>query len=187
MQAAGGIATGVFVDSVLSEVEHIASHSGARFALVNDQEQADKFLELRAKLPAIERIIYWDPKGLKNYDEPCLISFNDVLRAGARYEETHPGLFEANLAKIAPDDIACIYYTSGTTGLPKGALLSHRALVTTAGAFLDRFQLTEKDDLISNFPAAWVGDSFFATVPHLLSGCAPQFSGRTRDHCRGHA
>ncbi len=175
VQAAGGIATGIFVDSVLTEVEHIASHSGARFALVNDQEQADKFLELREKLPGIERIIYWDPKGLKNYDEPLLLSFNDVLKAGAEYEKSHPGLFEENISKIKPDDIAFIYYTSGTTGLPKGARLSHRALITTAGAFLDRFPLTEKDDLISNFPAAWVGDSFFATVPHLLSGARLNF------------
>jgi long-chain acyl-CoA synthetase len=175
VQAAGGIATGIFVDSVLTEVEHIASHSGARFALVNDQEQADKFLELREKLPGIERIIYWDPKGLKNYDEPLLLSFSDVLKAGAEYEKSHPGLFEENISKIKPDDIAFIYYTSGTTGLPKGARLSHRALVTTAGAFLDRFPLTEKDDLISNFPAAWVGDSFFATVPHILSGARLNF------------
>jgi len=175
VQAAGGIATGIFVDSVPAEVEHIASHSGARFALVNDQEQADKFLELRGKLPSIERIIYWDPKGLKNYDEPVLISFSDILKAGARYEESHPGLFEENLAKLTPDDIAFIYYTSGTTGLPKGACLSHRALISTASSFLERFPFTESDDLISNFPAAWVGDSFFATVPHLLSGARLNF------------
>ena len=175
VQTAGGIATGIFVDSVPSEVEHIANHSGARFALVNDQEQADKFLELRAKLPGIERIIYWDAKGLKNYDEQVLISFSDVLKLGIEYDQNHPGLFEDNLSKLSPDDIAFIYYTSGTTGLPKGALLSHRALITTAGAFLDRFPLTEKDDLVSNFPAAWVGDSFFATVPHLLSGARLNF------------
>jgi len=175
VQSAGGIATGIFVDSVLAEVEHIASHSGARFALVNDQEQADKFLELRDKLPGIERIIYWDPKGLKNYDDPILMPFSDVLKAGMAYEETHRGLFEEKINNINPDDIAFIYYTSGTTGLPKGARLSHRALITTAGAFLDRFPLTEKDDLISNFPAAWVGDSFFATVPHILSGARLNF------------
>ncbi len=175
VQAAGGIVTGIFVDSVPSEVEHIATHSGARFALVNDQEQVDKFLELQSRLPNIERIIYWEAKGLKNYDEPLLISFSEVLQAGTEYERNHPGLFEANISKINPDDIAFIYYTSGTTGLPKGARLSHRSLITTAEAFLDRFPLTEADDLISNFPAAWVGDSFFATVPHLLSGARLNF------------
>jgi long-chain acyl-CoA synthetase len=175
VQAAGGIATGIFVDSVLSEVQHIANHSGARFALVNDQEQVDKFLELRSTLPCVERIIYWDSKGLKHYDEPGLISFRDVLKLGEEFEQKHPNLFEDNISKLGPDDVAFIYYTSGTTGLPKGARLSHRALITTAKAFLDRFPLTEKDDLISNFPAAWVGDSFFATIPHILSGARLNF------------
>lgn len=175
VQAAGGITTGVFVDSVPSEVEHIASHSGARFALVNDQEQTDKFLELKSKLPHIERIIYWDPKGLKNYDDPSLISFSQVMRAGRECDQNHPDLFADNVARGQGDDVAFIYYTSGTTGLPKGACLSHRALIQTARSFLDRFALTEKDDLISNFPAAWVGDSYFATIPHLLSGARLNF------------
>ncbi len=175
VQAAGGIATGIFVDSVPSEVEHIASHSGARFALVNDQEQADKFLELKSKLPRIERIIYWDPKGLKNYDDPSLISFAQVARLGQECDRANPNLFAENVARGREDDTAFIYYTSGTTGLPKGACLSHRALIKTAQSFLGRFAFTQKDDLISNFPAAWVGDSYFATIPHLLSGARLNF------------
>jgi long-chain acyl-CoA synthetase len=174
-QAAGAVTTGIFVDSVPTEVEHIASHSEARFALVNDQEQADKFLDLKAKLPRIEHVIYWDPKGLKNYDDPSLVSFSQVLCLGKEYETNHPGVFETNVARGHGDDIAFIYYTSGTTGLPKGACLSHRALIKTARSFLDRFILTEKDNLISNFPAAWVGDSYFATIPHLLSGARLNF------------
>jgi long-chain acyl-CoA synthetase len=174
-QAAGGIATGIFVDSVPSEVEHIASHSDARFALVNDQEQTDKFLELKPKLPRIERVIYWDSKGLKNYEDSSLISFRQVVCMGKEYEKTHPRAFEENVGKGNESDTAFIFYTSGTTGLPKGACLSHRALIKTGRSFLDRFPLTDKDDLISNFPAAWVGDSYFATVPHLLSGARLNF------------
>ncbi|MFC1846618.1 AMP-binding protein [Chloroflexota bacterium] len=169
-QSAGGIGTGIFVDSIPSEVEHIAKHSNARFAIVNDQEQTDKFLEIRDNLPELEKVIYWDPKGLKHYDDPILISFDEVIKLGRQYGESHPQLFEQNVEKVAPDDVAFIYYTSGTTGLPKGACLTHRSLIRTARAFIDRFPLSEKDDLMSNFPAAWVGDSFFATVPHLLTG-----------------
>ena len=73
------------------------------------------------------------------------------------------------------DDTAFIYYTSGTTGLPKGAMLTHRALITTARGFVNRYPLNENDNLISNFPAAWVGDSFFATIPHLLTGARLNF------------
>ncbi|MBI4333412.1 MAG: AMP-binding protein [Chloroflexi bacterium] len=175
VQAAGGIATGAFVDSVPSEVKYIATHSGARFAIVNDQEQSDKFLAVKDELPGLQKIIYWDPKGLRNYDDPLLISFDRVIAAGKEYAAGHPGLFERNVEAGKVDDIAFIYYTSGTTGLPKGAVLTHRALITTAQGFVSRYPLNENDDLISNFPAAWVGDSYFATIPHLLTGAKLNF------------
>ena len=174
-QAAGGIATGIFVDSIPSEVKYIAEHSDSKFAIVNDQEQTDKFLEIKGELPLLKKVIYWDPKGLRNYDDPILISYAEVITLGKEYEETHPGLFEQNVDKGRSNDTAFIYYTSGTTGLPKGAELSHRALINIARGFVGRFPLDESDDLISSFPAAWVGDSFFATIPHLLTGARLNF------------
>jgi len=174
-QAAGGIVTGIFVDSIPSEVKYIAEHSDAKFAIANDQEQTDKFLQIKDELPSLKKVIYWDPKGLRHYDDPILLSFAEVIRLGKKYEQAHPGLFEQNVEKGKGDDTAFIYYTSGTTGLPKGATLTHQALINTARAFVDRYPLGENDDLISNFPAAWVGDSFFATIPHLLSGARLNF------------
>ena len=175
VQAAGGIATGIFVDSIPSEVKYVAEHSDAKFAIVNDQEQTDKFLEIKGELPLLKKVIYWDPKGLRNYEDPMLISFNEVIELGKEYDKTHPDLFERNVDAGKGDDIAFIYYTSGTTGLPKGAVLTHRALITTAQGFVSRYPLDETDNLISNFPAAWVGDSFFATIPHLLTGARLNF------------
>jgi long-chain acyl-CoA synthetase len=175
VQAAGGIATGIYVDSVPSEVKYTTTHSDAKFAVVNDQEQTDKFLEIKGELPLLKKIIYWDSKGLRNYDDPILASFDEVIKLGKEYEKKHPGLFEKNVEAGKGDDIAFIYYTSGTTGLPKGAVLTHRALITTAQGFIDRYPLNENDNLISNFPAAWVGDSFFATIPHLLTGAMLNF------------
>ncbi len=174
-QAAGGIATGIYVDSIPSEVKYVAEHSDAKFAIVNDQEQTDKFLEIKDELPLLKKVIYWDPKGLRNYDDPILASFDEVVGLGKAYDKEHPGLFEENVAAGNGDDVACIYYTSGTTGLPKGAILTHRALITTAQGFVSRYPMDETDDLISNFPAAWVGDSFFATIPHLLTGARLNF------------
>jgi long-chain acyl-CoA synthetase len=175
VQAAGGIVTGIYVDSIPSEVRYIAEHSDAKFTIVNDQEQTDKLLEIRSELPLLKKVIFWDPKGLRNYDDPILISFDDVMALGREYEKPHPGIFEKNVDEGKGDDVAFIYYTSGTTGLPKGAILTHRALITTARGFIDRYPMDENDDLISNFPAAWVGDSFFATIPHLLTGARLNF------------
>jgi long-chain acyl-CoA synthetase len=174
-QAAGGIATGIYVDSIPSEVKYVAEHADAKFAIVNDQEQTDKFLEIKNELPRLKKVIYWDPKGLRDYDDPILISLSEVMARGRDYEKAHPGLFESNVEAGSGDDTAFIYYTSGTTGLPKGAILTHRALITTARGFVDRYPLGEDDNLISNFPAAWVGDSFFATIPHLLTGAKLNF------------
>jgi long-chain acyl-CoA synthetase len=169
VQVAGGIPTGIFVDSIPSEVKYIAEHSGSVIAIVNDQEQVDKFLEIRSELPLLRKIIYWDPKGLKNYEDTVLISFDDVIALGKKYEASNPDLFETNIKRITENDPAFIYYTSGTTGLPKGAILTHKALINTAKGFINVYPLTENSNLVSNFPAAWVGDSFFSSIPHLLT------------------
>jgi long-chain acyl-CoA synthetase len=174
-QSAGGIATGIFVDAIPSEVKYVASHCHAKFAVVNDQEQSDKFLEIKSELPLLQKVIYWDPKGMKNYDDPILTSFAEVLDLGREYEGKHPDLFEHNMEKSKGDDIAFIYYTSGTTGLPKGAMMTHNSLIKTAQAFVSRYPLDKHDDLVSSFPPAWVGDSYFATIPHLLTGARLNF------------
>jgi long-chain acyl-CoA synthetase len=175
VQSAGGIPTGVYVDCIPSEVKYIATHADAKYAIVNDQEQTDKFLEIKDELPLLKKIIYWDPKGLRNYDDPALISFSDVTGLGKEYEKSHPGLFDENVSRGKASQTAFIYYTSGTTGLPKGAITTHQALITTATDFVMRYPLTQKDNLISNFPAAWVGDSYFGTIPHLLTGAVLNF------------
>ena len=174
-QAAGGIATGIFVDSTPSEVKYIATHSGAKFAIVADQEQTDKLLEIKGELPLLEKVIYWNPKGLKNYDDPILVSFTEVVKVGRRYEELVPGRFEENIARQKGEDVAFIYYTSGTTDLPKGVILTHRALINSAQKFTSRYPLDEDDDLMSSLPAAWVGDNFFTTLPHLITGVRLNF------------
>lgn len=175
-QAAGGIATGAFVDSIPSELKYIAGHSGASIAVVNDQEQTDKFLEICSDLPLLRKIIYWDSKGLNNYDVPILMSFQKVIEEGRIFEQANPEIFEKNLGYCQPDDAAFIYYTSGTTGLPKGAILTHKALIQTARSFVNIYPLYESDDLVSNFPAAWVGDSYFATIPHIITGARLNFA-----------
>ena len=184
-QAAGGVATGIPADSVPSEVEHIASHSGARFAIVNDQEQAVKFLEIKDKLPALKKVIYWDPEGLESYSDPILIGFPQVIRLGMEYEEANPDLFDQNVEKGKGTDIAFIYYVSETTGSPKGARLSHRSLISTAVGVISRCPIDQNDNLVSSFPPACVGDSFFTTIPHLLTGARLDFPAKSETGTEG--
>ena len=175
VQAAGGIPTGIFIDSTPSEVKNIAIHAGAKFAIVKDRKQIDKFLEIKNDLPALKKIIYWYSKGINNSDDPMLISFNNLVKLGKEYAETHPQLYEQNIEMGNSDDIAFIYYTSGTNGLPKGIKWSYRALFNNANNSIVRYPVTDKDIMVSYFPAAWIGDNFFATIPHLLTGAVLNF------------
>lgn len=168
IQAAGAWPAGIFVDMVPSEVKFITEHSDSRFAVANDQEQVDKFLAVKDELPKLEKVIYWDPRGLKNYDDPLLLSFKQVLELGREYEKLHPGLFEENVAKQKGEDIAQVYYTSGTSGVPKAALVSHRALIASGIGFLQFNPVRPSDEFVSHFPAAWIGEGMFATTAHLL-------------------
>jgi acyl-CoA synthetase (AMP-forming)/AMP-acid ligase II len=103
--------------------------SDSTFVVAHDQEQVDKLLQIKDDLPLVKKVIYWDPKGLWNYDDPILISFPDLIQLGKEYEKNHPGLFEEYIENGKGEEIALICYTSGTTGLPKGAMISHRGLV----------------------------------------------------------
>ena len=133
VQAVGAVATGTYVDSAPSELKYIMEHSGASFAIANDQEQVDKFLQIKDELGSLKKVVYWDSKGLRNYNDPLLISFEEVTKKGEERDKENPLEFDNLVSGLSSDDTAFIYYTSGTTGLPKGALLTHRALIRTAG------------------------------------------------------
>ena len=174
-QAAGGIPVILFSDAIPSEIEYIANHCEAKFAVAEDQEQVDKFLSSKDKIPSLKKIIYWDPKGLARYDDPILLNLREVIKLGQEYEAAHPGLFEQSIEQGKGSDVAALYYTSGTTGLAKGVVLTHNALLGSGQAFLDLVPLDSDDRLFSLFPAAWIGDPFFSTVPHLITGAVLAF------------
>lgn len=176
VQAARGIVVGVYVDMDFSEIKHIAGHCQCKFAVVTGQEPVDKFLKIKKELPGLKKVIYWNPKGLRNYRDPLLINFDDVLELGKHYESAHPKAFDENVGRGTGEDIAAIYHTSGTDGLPKAGMISYRALINSGKAFLEYNPATNKDNLLSYIPAAWIGQGIFATAAHLLNGVVLNFA-----------
>jgi long-chain acyl-CoA synthetase len=169
IMAAGGVAVGMYADSIPSELKHIAENSDSKFVIADDQEQVDKMLGIKDELPQLRKIIYWDSKGLRNYDEPILISFKEVIELGREYEKQHPQAFEETVARSRPDDIAFLVYTSGTSTEPKGAILTHRSSMAGLIAY-DRVEPGyETDRLFAPPTPAWIAGPLWS-VRALMSG-----------------
>jgi long-chain acyl-CoA synthetase len=167
-QALGGVPVPLYQDAIEKELAWVVDHAEARFAVVEDQEQVDKLLHVKGQCPHLESIIYDDPRGLRNYREPCLVSLAHVQELGRRFGAEAPTYFEDELAKGSADDTAIICYTSGTTGAPKGAMLSHRNLILTAGSAATVEGLRPDEEILSYLPMAWVGDHVFSYVQASL-------------------
>lgn len=171
----GGVQVGLFTDANASEAAYIIDHSDARFVLAQDQEQCDKLLDIRDQLPKVERVIYWDERGLWNYDDPWLISFADVQAEGQALLAKEPSRFEAEIAAGQGEDIALLCYTSGTTGLPKGAMISQANLVESSQIFSAVDPRLDTDNHISLLPLGWIAEHVLGVAPHVLYGLIINF------------
>jgi long-chain acyl-CoA synthetase len=174
-QALGGVSVPVYQDSIASELVYVLNHAETSVIVAEDQEQVDKALSLKDKLPKLRCVIFEDPRGLSFYDDRLLRSFDSVLKAGREFGQGNPQFYEAELAKGGADDTAMIAYTSGTTGNPKGVMLSHRNMIATSEAFIEVNEVKRGDNWLSYLPMAWVGDAAFslgmALVARLTSNC----------------
>jgi len=118
-QALGGVPVPIYQDSIAAEMHYVIDHSESRVVVCEDQEQVDKILEMKDKLPAVQLVVYDDPKGMRHYDYPFLLGLDKVQGLGAGFAASHPGFWDAEVAKGKASDLAIINYTSGTTGFPK--------------------------------------------------------------------
>ena len=167
MLAAGalrGVAVPVFPDTIPAELRHITEGSEARFALVEDQEQVDKLLEIRKQSGRLDVILYDDPRGLWGYDEPGLVAYADVRARGLRRLQASPDLRDDLLGRARPDDAAVLLHSSGTTGAPKGIPLRHRELLAAVGNARAARYFEEGEELVAYLPMAWVGDFVFSVA-----------------------
>jgi long-chain acyl-CoA synthetase len=179
-QSLGAIPVPLYQDAVAAECAFPINNADVRFALAEDQEQVDKLLEIRAQCPQIRAIYYDDPRGLRNYDEPGLHSLDALAAAGEAFAREHPDFFRGEVEKGSPDDVAAMFFTSGTTGNPKGVVHTHRTLLDRAKAGQEFDSLTEKEEVLAYLPPAWIGQNIFSYAQWLCCGYVvncPESSG----------
>ncbi len=169
-QSLGAIPVPLYQDAVAAECVFPINNAEVRFAIVEDQEQVDKMLEIRPQCPQMAHILFDDPRGLRNYDEPGLAGLKEIEAAGAVFCQEHPDFFQVEVEKARPDDVAAMFFTSGTTGNPKGVVHTHFTLLNRAevGAKFD--QLTEKEEVLAYLPPAWIGQNIFSYAQWLACG-----------------
>jgi long-chain acyl-CoA synthetase len=175
--SARGISVGLYSDLSAAEIEYVARDCEAEFAMVGDEEQADKILQTIERLPKLKTVVYWRYKGLSKRSDGTFIGLRDVLAMGRRYEAEHPGAFEENIAAGKADDVCALVYSSGATSdAPKGALHSHRSLMSGSKCYYELDGLSPRDDLACAVPPAWITEQWLAFGCHLLAGGTVNFA-----------
>ncbi|MFQ5613205.1 MAG: AMP-dependent synthetase/ligase [Anaerolineae bacterium] len=176
IMAVGATVVGIFTDVTPREVEYVVTHSDATFVLAGDQEQCDKLLEIKDKLPGVRHVIYWDDRGMWHYDDPWLLDFKEIQALGQQAAQQSSSRFEALIAAGDASKAAMFCYTSGTTGLPKGAMLSHQNFVYAVQAFGEIDPRRDTDNYVSFLPLAWIGGAALDIAPHTVDGVILNFT-----------
>nr|WP_218179459.1 AMP-binding protein [Hydrogenophaga aromaticivorans] len=169
-QSLGAIPIPLYQDAVATECVFPINNAEVRFCVVEDQEQVDKMLEIRDRCPQLSHIYYDDPRGLRNYDQPGLSAMESLIATGRAEAQAHPGLFRDQVELGQPDDVAAMFFTSGTTGNAKGVVHTHSTLINRAfvGAAFDK--LTPSEEVLAYLPPAWIGQNIFSYAQWLAAG-----------------
>ena len=166
----GAVPVPLYQDANAEEMAYVLDHCGARFVVAGDQEQVDKVLDVQDQLTQFERMIYLDPRGMRKYDHAALDQYSAVQDMGRKARDKHIKELEARQAKLDYDSTGVMLYTSGTTGKPKGVVLSNRNIIETAKSSSAFDKLRQTDDILAYLPMAWVGDFIFSVGQALWTG-----------------
>ena len=169
-QALGGVPVPLYQDAVANEMIYVFDDAATQFAIVEDQEQVDKLLEILPRCPHLKHIVYDDPRGMRHYDQPQLRSYDALAGQGRAFDAARPDFFAAEVAQGQAADVGIMLYTSGTTGKPKGVCQSHHAFIVSAQGGVGFDHLNSADSMLSYLPMAWVGDHLFSYAQWLVAG-----------------
>jgi len=169
-QSLGAIPIPLYQDAVGAECVFPINNADVRFAMVEDQEQVDKLLDIRTSCPTLEHLFFDEPRGLRNYSEPGLMALDQLIESGKTFANSQPGWYAAEVAKASPNDVAAMFFTSGTTGNPKGVVHTHNTLLDRARAGADFDKLTSNEEVLAYLPPAWIGQNIFSYAQWLACG-----------------
>jgi long-chain acyl-CoA synthetase len=171
----GGVGIWLFQDSLIDEVQYIIDHSDAKMMVGEGQEEVDKCLLIKDRCPKLKKVIWDDPKGMRDYADPLLISLKEVMERGQALEKKEPSLFEEMIAKGTGEDVCLLFYTSGTTSVPKGVLLTHTNMLTMGRNLMKVDPYFEADDFVSYLPFAWIGEQMMSVSCGIQAGFTLNF------------
>ncbi|MBM3395132.1 MAG: long-chain fatty acid--CoA ligase, partial [Betaproteobacteria bacterium] len=169
-QSLGAVPVPLYQDAITSEMEFVLNDAEIADALVEDQEQVDKLLEIRPRAPRLQRIYYDDTRGMRDYDQAGLMSYDRLRELGRDYDRAHPEFFAQSVASTQAGDVSVMLYTSGTTGKPKGVCHTHASMIAAARGDVGFDGFGENEEVLSYLPMAWVGDHLFSYAQAMVAG-----------------
>lgn len=175
VMCAGGATVGVYATNSWDQCEFVINHSEAKFYFVENEEQLDKWLQFRENAPTLAKVIVWDLKGLRGFEDPMVMTFDALLELGKNEGDKNPGLFETLMDEVDPADNAFFIYTSGTTGRPKGAMLTHRNVTWISDSIIKANPMYDTDEVLSYLPLCHIFERIFSVLAHVRYGYTVNF------------